>query len=347
MIREIEFANAANRIILNLDEMSPDPRSSAAKSMNLIEFFSVGKISPYVHSVRVGSDFIMLYKSTISIIRDREIGVFLDGKFFCDTEAIIRIAENIFHSGTKMFSIQAACGTEAMKAVSLRMEEMAISKVMNSFFFGDLKLEHSSIPSIRVPKGMADVINKALENKDFYQDQVHSAIVEANKIKPTIVAETIPCSFSEKLCYSIFGGSSLDRFKKFVTYTKNAGLDGIICPSHILRLLKQKECLKDLFVIVPDTVPGWILDWFSVPDKKSNPGRYIKAPRNLIMTPGEAINAGASAVVLGPSLTDPPQKKLSFSDVLELTIEEIHSAIKEEQNKGERIRDIKTIIAKR
>lgn len=344
MIKKVEFPTAVNKIIVNLDGINSNLGKSRRKAASLIEFFSMGNILPYIHSVKVGPDFLMLYSAILDIIFKSNVKAFLDGKFFSDPNGILRMAENIFASGAKMFSVQASLGAEIMKSIVLKMEEMAIAKVITDFLLNNLKLEASNIPA-KIPKGMKTVIETTLKNKDINQNQIGSAIKIAEKNRTMIIVETVPPFYDEKLCHQVFSNSIRDTLKKFIGWTKNAGLDGIICSSKNLKLL-DRECLKDLFVIVPDTVPEWVLEWIlqekEIAERHS---AYIKYEENMPMTPAEAFKSGASAVILGQSLINPPPIALAFADALEKTAEEIHRAFKIEMGGNEDSEeDSKTIM---
>lgn len=88
---------------------------------------------------------------------------------------------------------------------------------------------------------------------------------------------------------------------------QQAGCDGIICSPQELELLDRQNELVGLFKITPGVRP----EWAAVGDQKR------------VMTPAEAIKAGATALVIGRPITKPPAEIGTPVDAAKKIAEEI------------------------
>lgn len=114
----------------------------------------------------------------------------------------------------------------------------------------------------------------------------------ANKGESKVLAVTVLTSLSEEDAHSIYGVPSKVKVVDFARWAKIAGVDGIICSPQELQVLgKQKEL--DSFLRV---TPGVRPEWAGAGDQKR------------VMTPGEAVMAGADYLVIGRPITQPPDK---------------------------------------
>ena len=94
---------------------------------------------------------------------------------------------------------------------------------------------------------------------------------------------------------------------------KSAGVQGIICSPKELLILHSHRIAKDLLKVTPGVRP----EWAAANDQKR------------IMTPAEAIRAGATHLVIGRPITKAPESIGSMVNAADLIAEEIAGALTE------------------
>jgi orotidine-5'-phosphate decarboxylase len=124
-----------------------------------------------------------------------------------------------------------------------------------------------------------------------------------------VLAVTVLTSFEENNAFLTFGAPSKAKVMQFARDAKIAGCGGIICSPQELELLGKQTELLDLKKITPGVRPLWA----AVGDQKR------------IMTPAEAIKAGAYALVIGRPITKPPTEIGTPLDAVKRIEEEIAS----------------------
>ena len=133
----------------------------------------------------------------------------------------------------------------------------------------------------------------------------------ANKGQSLVLAVTVLTSIEENNANLIFGGPSKAKVLQFARDAKLAGCDGIICSPQELELLGKQKELSNLLKITP----GVRSEWASTGDQKR------------IMTPAEAIKAGATALVIGRPITKPPTEIGTPVDAAKKIAEEIAAVL--------------------
>lgn len=133
----------------------------------------------------------------------------------------------------------------------------------------------------------------------------------ANKGQSLVLAVTVLTSLEENNANLIFGGPSKARVLQFARDAKLAGCDGIICSPQELELLGKQKELGGLMKVTPGVRP----EWAAAGDQKR------------IMTPAEAIKAGATALVIGRPITKPPTEIGSPVDAAKRIAEEIATVL--------------------
>ncbi len=104
---------------------------------------------------------------------------------------------------------------------------------------------------------------------------------------PQMLAVTILTSLDERTLEEVGQGKNLrDQVVRLARLAQKAGLAGVVCSSHEISVLRQ-ECGPDFVLMVPGIRPAGS----SADDQKR------------IMTPAEAIGAGASHLVIGRPIT--------------------------------------------
>ena len=205
----------------------------------------------------------------------------------CDTTNSKVIKKIISHTKTNKLDIGYKLGIEFFYSKDGRK---FISKLKNKRIFLDLKLND-------IPNTCASTIHSLKDLKNISYLTVHinggyemlKSIKRASKKinkKLKILGVTVLTSLSNSSIKKIGHTKSIkDLVKKQASLAKSAKLDGIICSGHEAKLLK-KIC-KRMDIIIP----GIRLKGDSAGDQKR------------IMSPKDAFKNGATAIVMGRSIT--------------------------------------------
>ena len=205
----------------------------------------------------------------------------------CDTQKQKEITKIIKYAKSNKLRIGYKFGLEFFLTKSGRK---FISKLKNKEIFLDLKLND-------IPNTCAAAIDslKDLKNISYITAHINGgsemlkAIKKASRKKNKklkILGVTILTSFSNSSIKKIGHTRSIkDLVKKQALLAKSVNLDGIVCSGHEANLLKN-ICRKMEII-----TPGIRLKGDSTGDQKR------------IMTPKEAFKKGASAIVMGRSIT--------------------------------------------
>lgn len=131
-----------------------------------------------------------------------------------------------------------------------------------------------------------------------------------NKGSADVFAVTVLTSMDEATCMATFGKTPQEKVFQFASDAVEAGCDGIVCSPHELELIGKNEAFKSLQKITPGIRPSW----------------YAAEDQKRVMTPAEAIKAGADFLVIGRPITAPPMGIGSPIDAVKKIIEEIQGA---------------------
>lgn len=112
-----------------------------------------------------------------------------------------------------------------------------------------------------------------------------------NKKDALLLVVTVLTSLEDAECERLFGTIAQNKVLQFAHDAKEAGADGIICSPKELEILAQVPELKGLLKVTPGVRPSWA----EANDQKRT------------MTPLEAINAGATHLVVGRPISNPPR----------------------------------------
>ncbi len=107
-----------------------------------------------------------------------------------------------------------------------------------------------------------------------------------------VLVVTVLTSISPEECYEIFRDTPENVVLKFARKAKRNGAHGVICSAKELPLLMANPDVKDLIKVTPGIQP----EWMNSNDQKR------------VMSPGEAIMAGADYVVIGRAISSPDPK---------------------------------------
>jgi orotidine-5'-phosphate decarboxylase len=130
----------------------------------------------------------------------------------------------------------------------------------------------------------------------------------ANKGQSLVLAVTVLTSLEENNAHLIFGGPSKAKVLQLARDAKIACCDGIICSPQELDLLGKQKELASLLKVIPGVRP----EWAAADDDQKR-----------VMTPAEAIKAGATALVIGRPITKPPAEIGTPVDAAKRIAEEI------------------------
>jgi|GEM_PF-7493 len=151
----------------------------------------------------------------------------------------------------------------------------------------------------------------AMFNVHASADTASMAAAAKNKGSSTALAVTVLTSMDNKRCRHNFGASVNRKVVQFAHDALDAGMDGVICSSKELVLLGKYKELDGLIRVTPGVRPLW-------------------APSNdqkRAMTPDEAIMSGATILVVGRPITDPPKDIGTSVDAAKLILKEVEDAL--------------------
>ncbi len=130
--------------------------------------------------------------------------------------------------------------------------------------------------------------------------------------RPFILGVTILTSIDKKMMNDDLKikGEVEDQVVHLAKLTKNVGLDGIIASPKELKLIRE-QISEDILIVTPGVRPSWA----SHQDQKR------------VMTPSEAIILGASYLVIGRPITQPPEGIKDSVEAAKKITEEIEIAL--------------------
>ncbi len=135
---------------------------------------------------------------------------------------------------------------------------------------------------------------------------MHEAV--ANKGDSKLLAVTVLTSFSPEHATEIFGKSPTEKVVEYAELAMKAGVDGIICSPQELPLLKHLK--KGTWFVTPGVRPQWA----ATQDQKR------------VMTPKEALENGATHLVIGRPILKPPKEIGGPVEAVKRILEEMETA---------------------
>jgi len=128
-----------------------------------------------------------------------------------------------------------------------------------------------------------------------------------NKGASLLLVVTVLTSTSDDESKRIFGTPAHEKVIQFAQDAKAAGADGIICSPQELELLAQLPDLRSLLKVTPGVRP----EWAEANDQKR------------ILTPAQAMKMGATHLVIGRPISNPPRGIGTPIDAAKKILEEI------------------------
>ena len=199
---------------------------------------------------------------------------------------LVRLLKNdvsFFKVGLELFT---SCGSSIVKAI----------KAEGCEIFLDLKLH--DIPNtvaktscVMAGLGVSLFNVHALGGFDMMEWAAKAAEAKSAELKvekPKILAVTILTSMNEAGIRSVgIGGSVKDEVLKLASLAQDAGLEGVVASPEEAAAIR-KNAGKDFIIVTPGVRPEWA----------------AKGDQKRVATPREAIQAGASHIVVGRPITD-------------------------------------------
>ncbi len=120
-----------------------------------------------------------------------------------------------------------------------------------------------------------------------------AAVSRQSTHRPLVIGVTVLTSIDQRIMNEEVGvqGDVGAHAVHLAQLAKSAGLDGVVCSPREVALIKS-ACGRDFLTVVPGVRPTWA----ETGDQKR------------VMTPSEAVAAGADYLVIGRPITSPPQE---------------------------------------
>lgn len=251
----------------------------------------VESLAPYVGCFKVGLELLTSVGGPQAVKFIHSLGgqIFYDGKFKDIPNTVAGASRAVTKLGVKMFNVHCLGGPEMMKAArEAAQEEAALQE---------------GIGGIPKPLILGVTILTSLD----YQDLVKIRVMEPlSSTIPEEIAEADKSSRIQKLVYDL------------TLLAQESGLDGVIASPQEVRVIRDYSVPRDYpripqgFLVV---TPGVRPLWAAAGDQKR------------IMTPAEAIKAGADYLVIGRPITKPPTEIGTPVDAAKKIAEEITSVL--------------------
>lgn len=213
-----------------------------------------------------------------------------------DMAAALKICDSITQAGLSI-----KLGLEFFNALGIE----GVKKIQNAFptlpIFLDLKYHD-------IPNTVAGAIRAVTQEFTPAYLNVHAAggleMMKAAKAAcpadTKLLAVTILTSLDEEAIAAIgYKEGVSQRVVQMAQLTKAAGLDGVVCSSHEIEAIRE-ACGEDFVLMVPGIRPI---------------GNHI-GDQKRVMTPREALDKGATHLVIGRPITSAENPKATAEEIL-------------------------------
>ena len=145
-----------------------------------------------------------------------------------------------------------------------------------------------------IPNTIAEASRAVATMKPMFFNVHASAGIESiraavkNRGESMVLGVTVLTSIEPDECISIFGSYPGSKVLDFVGMLEKAQAHGVICSPKEVALIRENSCYDQMTLVTPGTRPTWA----STHDQKR------------VMTPREAIKAGADYIVCGRPITN-------------------------------------------
>lgn len=152
-----------------------------------------------------------------------------------------------------------------------------------------------------IPNTMAGAAKAIVQHPNVMFFNVHASaglegMKAAAKMKGDVklLAVTVLTSIDTPTCQDIYGATISDKVGRFAWEANEAGCDGVVCSPEDLKRLHHPlmaDDYKGLMFVTPGVRPKW----------------SAKNDQERVTTPAEAIGNGATHLVVGRPITQPPE----------------------------------------
>ena len=98
---------------------------------------------------------------------------------------------------------------------------------------------------------------------------------------------------------TVYNENPIEQVKRLALLTKEAGLDGVVCSSHEIEIIRE-ACGDDFITMVPGI----------------RPAGSTTGDQKRVMTPCEAVEKGASHLVIGRPITQADNMKNAAKEII-------------------------------
>ena len=187
-------------------------------------------------------------------------------------------------------------GSVAFNSIGHKIINYAAEKGFDIFL--DLKLHDIPNTVEKSVRGLAALPIKMLTiHISGGKDMMIAAMKAVAGTNIKIFGVTALTSLTDIDTYDIFQRTASEQVKAMLNLAEIAGIDGVVCSPHELKLLKKRNSLQSI-------TPG-------IRIQNSNDDQ------KRVMTPKEAIDLGADYLVIGSPITSSSNIKKSLNDIYE------------------------------
>ena len=199
----------------------------------------------------------------------------------CDSKNINKVKNIIQNTQNSEIKIGYKFGLEFFNSKNGRN---FISKIKNKIVFADLKLHDIPNTVKKTIQGLSLLpITMLTIHTSGGKDMMMAAMEATSDTQIKVFGVTALTSLSDDEIDEIFQRTSSEQVNAMLDLAESAGIDGIVCSPHELKLVKKRDNLLSI-------TPGIRLQ-----DSNDDQKR--------VMTPKEAINLGADFLVIGRPIT--------------------------------------------
>jgi orotidine-5'-phosphate decarboxylase len=132
-------------------------------------------------------------------------------------------------------------------------------------------------------------------------DEALAAVAEEAGEKAMPLAVTVLTDLDDQQCQTIFGNLPASVVARFAKRARHFGIKGFVCSAQEAQIVRQ--AVPDAYIVTPGIRPLWSVS---------------KDEQKRIMTPTQAKQAGADAIVVGRPIYKPPLNHTEASAAREI-----------------------------
>ncbi|MBA2734394.1 MAG: orotidine-5'-phosphate decarboxylase [Acidobacteria bacterium] len=133
-------------------------------------------------------------------------------------------------------------------------------------------------------------------------EAVREATEREGVVRPLIIGITVLTSFDDlTLAETGFSSSTTEQVGRMARLADKSGLDGVVASPHEVKLIRETVRRDDFVVVAPGVRPAGI----------------ASDDQRRVMTPAEAVRAGADYLVVGRAILKSPDPALAAHQIIE------------------------------